>query len=332
MAWVPVGSLIMWKSQTLLQARNITSVATGGWYVLYCMVAASVTVPEACLTRCVLLQDKKQDDKKIVRFLRPTQKGENQAAERHDSDDESEFGLTASTKDMGSIDNSSNNNNNISSSSGGSSTSVKSAPVTPFAGNVSVQVIAGRNLISKDSNGFSGRQLLQLHSLALVMLTLSSPAYPNSLFSPPFPIVPLLLFLPFFFSCLDPYVTVGILDERRQLDKDSKQKTKVVSKTLNPKYSEQPFLFPTTKKDTGIQIEVYDEDKIGKDEFMGQVVLTPANFTVQGEQWFALKPRPGKGHFTLAAVSPHSLACFIITIAVTGMCVMTYVTISRRQR
>lgn len=87
---------------------------------------------------------------------------------------------------------------------------------------------------------------------------------------------------------------MGILDDACQFDKDSKQKTKVISKNLNPKWDQQPFIFTTTKKDTGIQVDVYDEDKIGKDEFMGQVVLTPANFEVQGEQWFALKPRPGK--------------------------------------
>ena len=62
---------------------------------------------------------------------------------------------------------------------------------------------------------------------------------------------------------------------------------------MNPTWNES-FQFETVPKTTALQINMYDEDLVGEDEFMGQVNILPSEFTNGAEQWITLKPRNSK--------------------------------------
>lgn len=82
----------------------------------------------------------------------------------------------------------------------------------------------------------------------------------------------------------DPYVVV----ER----KGGMRKTRACKNTTRPVWYEE-FEFPYVDDSEHIYITVWDQDKFGKDDFLGQVVLTKEDLVVDGERWFPLRSRPG---------------------------------------
>jgi len=114
---------------------------------------------------------------------------------------------------------------------------------------LSVTILSGRNLVSKDSNGLS-----------------------------------------------DPYVVVHLLDSNGNVDKKSKQKSSVNEKTLNPVWEGEILRLETKNDTSGLEVSVWDQDKIGSDEFMGQFVI-PASELTSGsikQKWYTLQSRQGK--------------------------------------
>ena len=88
----------------------------------------------------------------------------------------------------------------------------------------------------------------------------------------------------------DPYCELYVLDDKLQVDKKTKQKTKVIKKNLNPKWNETfTFQVPVTSK--GIMIDMFDEDLIGSDEFMGTVTVLPGMFQMDQEVWLPLNKK-----------------------------------------
>lgn len=78
--------------------------------------------------------------------------------------------------------------------------------------------------------------------------------------------------------------------------KNTQQKTKVVKKSLNPTWENEIFRIPTTANTSNLDISVWDEDIVGKDEFMGQVTIPVADFTSGSkEKWYPLAQRKEKG-------------------------------------
>ncbi len=77
----------------------------------------------------------------------------------------------------------------------------------------------------------------------------------------------------------DPYCEIYVLDEKSQPIKKSKQKTKVIKKSLNPTWDES-FSISTTSGNSGILIEMYDQDAVGTDEFMGRIIVPTTKFSI----------------------------------------------------
>lgn len=84
--------------------------------------------------------------------------------------------------------------------------------------------------------------------------------------------------------------------------KKTKQQSKVIDKSLNPKwdqvtgYINEKFIYqafdvtvPSGAK--GIEISVWDKDAVGKDEFMGRIILKPSQFEMAEASWIKLSPR-----------------------------------------
>ena len=89
----------------------------------------------------------------------------------------------------------------------------------------------------------------------------------------------------------DPYALVFV-------GKNKPKKTKIVKKNLNPVW-EESFEFPFTRHDKTLQVQVWDWDAVGSDDFLGlvHVDLTPA---LAGEPdkvkagWLKLQQHPNK--------------------------------------
>jgi len=94
----------------------------------------------------------------------------------------------------------------------------------------------------------------------------------------------------------DPYVVVSAGDE----DVPSsifKAKTPYKKSTLTPKWDDQIFEVPYNKATTEVQFDVFDYDRIGRDEFLGQFAVNIAALPPNKEiaRWFVLKSRNGDG-------------------------------------
>ena len=113
---------------------------------------------------------------------------------------------------------------------------------------LTVNLLGGRNLASKDSNGFS-----------------------------------------------DPYVVAHLLDKDGKQIKSSKTKSKVIKKTLNPQWDSEFLRLKASDQVSALELVVWDEDKIGKDEFMGQLVIPVADLLIDSEEkWVPLEQRTPK--------------------------------------
>jgi len=124
---------------------------------------------------------------------------------------------------------------------------VTAATVVPHAvkptGTAVIQILAGRNLVSRDSNGLS-----------------------------------------------DPYCIVSFVDHQGSVVGKQTKKTKVKSKTLNPKWEETIELSIETAA-SYLEVSIMDEDKVGKDESMGRVLLPLSQLNQPDEKWHTVNPK-----------------------------------------
>jgi len=91
----------------------------------------------------------------------------------------------------------------------------------------------------------------------------------------------------------DPYCEIYILDEKGQQNKKSKQKTKVIKKSLTPSWNET-FTITAPAGTSGILIDMFDSDQIGTDEFMGRIIVPTSKFDSNKEEWIVLEQRENK--------------------------------------
>eukprot|EP01090_Pellita_catalonica_P020421 TRINITY_DN7295_c0_g1_i4.p1 TRINITY_DN7295_c0_g1~~TRINITY_DN7295_c0_g1_i4.p1 ORF type:complete len:579 (-),score=91.42 TRINITY_DN7295_c0_g1_i4:131-1867(-) len=87
----------------------------------------------------------------------------------------------------------------------------------------------------------------------------------------------------------DPYVLVLVGDK-------GLCKTKVKSKTLHPEWK-QKFALPDNLPANDIVFQVWDSDKLGKDDFLGEVRLPLGGLSIGEEEWHRLSN--GKGELQL---------------------------------
>jgi len=84
----------------------------------------------------------------------------------------------------------------------------------------------------------------------------------------------------------DPYALVNV---------DSQSfKTQVIKSTLKPKWNES-FAFFVANQNSELKVVLYDAEKSGKDQFMGQVIIPVTAFINKGkvDQWHELQKTPG---------------------------------------
>jgi len=116
----------------------------------------------------------------------------------------------------------------------------------------------------------------------------------------------------------DPYCVLGLCTTEGAFVKDyPRKKTSVQYKTLKPQWiKDNRFIFePYWKGELcGIRIDVWDEDKYSRDDFMGQVLIDPeTHYKLNSENsfWLPLLPRKGQKE----AVSGDLYVCVRITSA-----------------
>jgi hypothetical protein len=97
------------------------------------------------------------------------------------------------------------------------------------------------------------------------------------------------------------------------------RETSVVARSLHPIWPADQNTFaldPPTHAATGqlllLRVEMWSKEKLGRDVFMGQVVLPPNQYAMSSERWLPLCSRPGKNDFVtgdvmLAITAPPSL-------------------------
>jgi len=122
-----------------------------------------------------------------------------------------------------------------------------------------VSIIAGKGLASKDKNGFS-----------------------------------------------DPFVILGLIDASSNWIADATgannvtRKTEVIFKTLNPIWQPNAWIFKInsigSENIKGLKIEVYDKDRFGRPDFMGQFIVPVEKWLEEPSKrtWVKLEQRPGK--------------------------------------
>ena len=99
----------------------------------------------------------------------------------------------------------------------------------------------------------------------------------------------------------DPFCFLSLCDsEGKFLPETTRYKTPTQYKTLLPDWtSNSPFVFdPIVNGEVcGIRIEVWDEDRLSSDEFLGFMIALPDEFYQEGKEiskWVALCPRPSR--------------------------------------
>merc|ERR1719221_371263 len=67
----------------------------------------------------------------------------------------------------------------------------------------------------------------------------------------------------------DPYVTIRLGSQ----DDKQKKRTATINNNLNPVWNTTPFLFPVSQENDSLQLEVYDEDMLTSDDFLGRLTI-----------------------------------------------------------
>jgi len=84
----------------------------------------------------------------------------------------------------------------------------------------------------------------------------------------------------------DPYVTLRLGSQSEKIRK----RTATINNNLNPVWNTQPFLLPLQHEDDTLYLEVWDEDMMTSDDFLGRIVI-PLYRIVMGEPNTAIRIR-----------------------------------------
>ncbi|CAH1797217.1 unnamed protein product [Owenia fusiformis] len=82
------------------------------------------------------------------------------------------------------------------------------------------------------------------------------------------------------FGASDPYVRVVLFRGDRDLGQLDETQTRTIKKTLNPRWSEE-FLFRVNPADNKLLFEVYDENRVTRDDFLGLVEVPLVNLPTE---------------------------------------------------
>eukprot|EP01094_Clydonella_sp_ATCC50884_P023025 TRINITY_DN5413_c1_g1_i1.p1 TRINITY_DN5413_c1_g1~~TRINITY_DN5413_c1_g1_i1.p1 ORF type:complete len:687 (-),score=167.45 TRINITY_DN5413_c1_g1_i1:361-2421(-) len=91
----------------------------------------------------------------------------------------------------------------------------------------------------------------------------------------------------------NPFCVIIEVDEHGKNVAGKKRKTSPVSKSLNPCWTAEHFTIPLSAGTAGLLVEVWDEDKVGTHEFMGEVRISLQKDMEENnrvEKWFPLGP------------------------------------------
>ena len=100
------------------------------------------------------------------------------------------------------------------------------------------------------------------------------------------------------FGASDPYVRIDLVTNNGDEVIDSVL-TKTKKRTLNPKWDEE-FLFRVKPSDHKLVLEVFDENRLTRDDFLGRVDLPLANLPRETEgrvvsnKYYILQPRSAR--------------------------------------
>ncbi|XP_072037626.1 E3 ubiquitin-protein ligase NEDD4-like [Amphiura filiformis] len=98
------------------------------------------------------------------------------------------------------------------------------------------------------------------------------------------------------FGASDPYVKIRLFRGDRDTGEIATVQTKTIKKSLNPKWHED-FLFRVNPRDNTLLLEVFDENRVTRDDFLGLVEIPLGNIPVERENtWdhhkdYILRPR-----------------------------------------
>ncbi|KAI0237295.1 E3 ubiquitin-protein ligase NEDD4 [Lamellibrachia satsuma] len=82
------------------------------------------------------------------------------------------------------------------------------------------------------------------------------------------------------FGASDPYVQITV--DKGLPFFEVRQSTRTIKKTLNPKWN-QDFVFKVNQRTTKVLLEVFDENRVTRDDFLGQVELQLAHMVIRTE-------------------------------------------------
>jgi len=91
----------------------------------------------------------------------------------------------------------------------------------------------------------------------------------------------------------DPYARIYFCDKDGKIVDHIKKKSTTVKKTLNPKWNEI-YDLEVDLNVGGLYIQIWDWDRIGSDDFMGQFSIPADRFHSNTEMWYPLLPRDAK--------------------------------------
>lgn len=84
----------------------------------------------------------------------------------------------------------------------------------------------------------------------------------------------------------DPYVTVRLGSQSEK----QRKRTATINNNLNPVWNTTPFLFPLQQEDDSLHLEVYDEDMLTQDDFLGRITI-PLYRIIMGQPNTAVRIR-----------------------------------------
>jgi len=82
----------------------------------------------------------------------------------------------------------------------------------------------------------------------------------------------------YFGDVSDPYVSFRL----ESMDEKQRKRTTTISNDLNPKWNSTPFLFPIANDEDALLVEVWDEDMMKSDDFLGRMKV-PLYRIIHGE-------------------------------------------------
>ena len=103
------------------------------------------------------------------------------------------------------------------------------------------------------------------------------------------------------------------------------KKSSVKKKTLNPMWNEE-FLIPIRKSNMAVVIDLFDENRVTRDDFLGRAILRLAQVELEQDGWQTWKTFPLQGRTERSRVSgqPNCISVFFFI----SDCLTIHLTIS----